>query len=269
MKPNMLAIALGGAVLAGLIAVILAIFWIGGSEKPQVDIRVVQALSDLPVGQKIKPDSLMLVVVPQDKVQPGAIFDINAVAGRVSKAPIAKGETVVEAMLQPMITGDDLSSDLPYGMRGFTIAVNEISSVGGFASPGNYVDVMLSAKDSFGQPLSKIVVKKVRVLAVAQSHSFSDATPKLGSSITLEVTPEQAQQLDVARSLGTLSLVLRNRNDDKVTQPSVVGRKDVNAMMGDDATNTIEVIRGSMAPVTVDSNFNSQNGTSPQGFINR
>ncbi len=54
---------------------------------------------------------------------------------------------------------------------------------------------------------------KILVLAVAQQVSRDDTAPKVVNAVTLEVTPEQAEKLDLARSVGTLSLVLRNQVD--------------------------------------------------------
>ena len=57
------------------------------------------------------------------------------------------------------------------------------------------------------------VLERVLVLAVAQEASRDDTKPKVVSAVTLELTPENAEKLDLARSVGTLSLVLRNQLD--------------------------------------------------------
>ena len=56
------------------------------------------------------------------------------------------------------------------------------------------------------------------MLAVAQEASRDETKPKVVNAVTLEVTPEQAEKLDLARSVGTLSLVLRNQVDPKPVQ---------------------------------------------------
>jgi pilus assembly protein CpaB len=97
------------------------------------------------------------------------------------------------------------------------VRVNEVVGVAGFALPGNFVDVMVSTKDTQQRAVSKIVLERIMVLAIAQEASRDDTKPRLVNAVTLEVLPEQAERLDLARSVGTLSLVLRNQVD---TQPS-------------------------------------------------
>jgi pilus assembly protein CpaB len=52
------------------------------------------------------------------------------------------------------------------------------------------------------------------VLAIAQEAQRQDESkPKVVNAVTLEVTPEQAEKIDLARNIGTLSLILRNQVD--------------------------------------------------------
>ena len=69
------------------------------------------------------------------------------------------------------------------------------------------------ARAADGKQISKIVLEHMLVLAVAQEASRDDTKPKVVNAVTLEVTPEEAEKLDLARSVGTLSLVLRNQVD--------------------------------------------------------
>jgi pilus assembly protein CpaB len=57
------------------------------------------------------------------------------------------------------------------------------------------------------------VLEKILVLAVAQEAGRDETKPKVVDAVTLEVTPEQAEKIDLARSIGSLSLVLRNQVD--------------------------------------------------------
>jgi pilus assembly protein CpaB len=121
------------------------------------------------------------------------------------------------------------------------MGVNEISDVAGFVLPGNYVDVLLTARDDSGRPTSKILLNRVLVLAIAQDRLAQDeAKPKLASSVTLEVTPSQANQLDEGRSLGTLSLTLRNQSESN----AAVVPTDDKLKKSISTENGVEVIRG-------------------------
>ena len=85
--------------------------------------------------------------------------------------------------------------------------------VAGFALPGSWVDVLVSARDARNEPFSKIVLERVKVLAVAQETAADPAKPKVVSAVTLELTPAESERLDLARSVGSLSLALRNELD--------------------------------------------------------
>ncbi len=62
------------------------------------------------------------------------------------------------------------------------------------------------------------MLEHILVLAVAQEASRDETKPKVVNAVTLEVTPQQAELLDLARSVGTLSLVLRNQIDPQAVQ---------------------------------------------------
>ena len=115
------------------------------------------------------------------------------------------------------------------GKRAMTVRVNDVVGVAGFALPGNYVDVMVNAQQqdrSRGEqnPISLTVLEQVLVLAVAQESERDDTKPKVVSAVTLELSPEDAEKLDLARSVGTLSLVLRNQTDKQATATSGITR---------------------------------------------
>ena len=128
-----------------------------------------------------------------------------------------RNEPVLEAKLAPKGTRGGLSAVIAEGKRAITVRVNDVVGVAGFALPGNYVDVIVSTKDERKpkeeQNISKIVLEQILVLAVGEEAGRDDTKPKAVKAVTLEVTPEQAEALDLARSVGQLSLVLRNQVD--------------------------------------------------------
>jgi pilus assembly protein CpaB len=115
---------------------------------------------------------------------------------------------------------------VPEGKRAMTVRVNDVVGVAGFALPGTYVDVMVNTQDEGGQhgdrdhSISKIVLERILVLAVAQEADRDSTKPKVVNAVTLELTPKDAEFLDLARSVGTLSLVLRNQVDPQPVQTS-------------------------------------------------
>jgi pilus assembly protein CpaB len=87
----------------------------------------------------------------------------------------------------------------------------------------------------------------ILVLAVAQERVVADDTkPKVVTSVTLEVTPEQAEILDTARQNGTLSLALRNQTD---TAGSSTNTKNISSPLHVRREGGIEVIRGTTVQI--------------------
>ncbi|GAB3370081.1 Flp pilus assembly protein CpaB [Massilia agri] len=220
MKNKRAVIVMTLAILFGLAAVLLASNWL--LRQPAASSgRIVVAATDINIGQRLNPEMLKLVDWPAHSVPKGAFDDPQKLGGRVLKTSIQSGEPLSESKLAPSGTLGGLSALITEGKRAITVRVNDVIGVAGFALPGNYVDIIVSTETEpplqgeqpRQQSISKIVLERILVLAVAQEVNRDETKPKVVNAVTLEVTPEQAEQLDLARSVGTLSLALRNQVD--------------------------------------------------------
>jgi pilus assembly protein CpaB len=210
---------IGVALFLALAAVVVAAQWIAGQSASNSN-KVAVALLDISMGARITPELVHMVDWPSSSVPPGAATDAKALEGRITRANLQRGEPITEAKLAPAGTQGGLSSVVAEGKRAMTVRVNDVVGVAGFALPGNYVDILVNTQsDNNGdhlvreQAISKIVLERILVLAIAQESSRDDTKPKVVNAVTLELTPEQVEKLDLARSVGTLSLVLRNQVD--------------------------------------------------------
>lgn len=206
------------ALLAGLAAVWLATRWMQ-AQTGEIT-RVVVARSDIPLGTRLEPQMLQLADWPRASVPSGARNAVPALDGRVVTTALQRGEPVTEARLAPQGARAGLSAVVPEGKRAMTVRVNDVVGVAGFALPGTYVDVLVNTVEDGGsgraareRSVSKIVLERILVLAAAQEADRDSTRPKVVNAVTLELTPAQAETLDLARSVGTLSLVLRNHAD--------------------------------------------------------
>ncbi|MEQ1668658.1 MAG: Flp pilus assembly protein CpaB [Sulfuriferula sp.] len=206
------------SVAIGLGAVVLASRWM--AEQASVSTtKIVVAANDIDLGTPLTPQMLKLLDWPSGSVPQGAIKEIKALDSRVVKVSLQRGEPVLESKLAPIGTKGGLSAVIGEGKRAMTVRVNDVIGVAGFALPGNYVDIMVNTEDENvkadgkNKSISKIVLEHVLVLAVAQQASRDETKPTVVNAVTLEVTPEEAEKLDLARSVGSLSLVLRNQMD--------------------------------------------------------
>lgn len=206
------------AVVAGLAAAVFATGWASQASKVAVR-RVVVAATDIQLGSKLNPQMLQVVDWPATSVPAGAFDDMKQLDDRVVRSSIARGEALIDKRLMPPGALGGLSAVIAEGKRAMTVRVNDVVGVAGFALPGNYVDVMVNAQQDRGGerplPVSMTVLEHVLVLAVAQEAGRDETKPKVVNAVTLELAPEDAEKLDLARSVGTLSLVLRNQLDQK------------------------------------------------------
>lgn len=205
------------AVVAGAAAVLFAARWM--QAQAQTQGRIAVAAVDIEMGARLTPEMLRLVEWPTSSVPPGAFGAVAVVDGRVVRSSLTRGEPVLEAKLAPEGTKGGLSAVVAEGKRAMTVRVNDVVGVAGFALPGTFVDIMVNTQSEGARrgdqdrSISKIVLERILVLAVAQEAGRDDTKPKVVNAVTLEVSPEQAEQLDLARSVGSLSLVLRNQVD--------------------------------------------------------
>ncbi|WP_256203687.1 Flp pilus assembly protein CpaB [Nitrosomonas sp. Nm58] len=200
------------SLLLGVAAVVVAGKWI--NQQVGIDAsRVVVAAQDINVGTRLTADLMKTIDWPSGSIPTGSFNDLTLLDSRVVKVNLQRGEPLLEGKLAPEGTAGGLSGVIPDGKRAITVRVNDVVGVAGFALPGNLVDILVNIKEDYKNPVSKIVLEQILVLAVAQDLGRDETKPKVVNAVTLEVTPEQAERLDLARSVGTLSLVLRNQID--------------------------------------------------------
>ncbi|WP_048440732.1 Flp pilus assembly protein CpaB [Caenimonas sp. SL110] len=200
------------SVIVGAIAVAIAARWVA-MQASVATAQVVVAARDLEVGTRLRPDMVQVVDWPAGAALKEPFDTVAKVQDRVLNTQVLRGEPIVATKLANPGEKGGLSAVLEQGTRAITVKVNEIVGVGGFALPGNYVDVMVNTPDDANRPVSKIVLERILVLAVAQDVSTGDSKPRVVNAVTLQVTPQQAEQIDLARSIGSLSLVLRSQLD--------------------------------------------------------
>lgn len=217
---------IGFSIVAGIIAVIFGARWLAVQASVATQ-QIIVASKDLDLGTALDASMLEAVRWPASSIPPGSINDIRALDSRVVRVSLQRGEPVLEGKLTPVGTTAGLSAVIGDGKRAITVKVNEVVGVAGFALPGNYVDVLVNVRDDRDSAVSKIILEHILVLAVAQEKNRDETKPKVVNAVTLEATPEQAEKLDLARSVGTLSLVLRNQIDQDAVQTNGVRKADL------------------------------------------
>jgi len=215
------------SIVLGVAAVLLAARWMG-QQASNDRTMVLVAVRDLDLGQAITPAMLQTIAWPAGAMPVGAFNDPKKLEGRVVRSSIFKGEPVLAPKLAPEGTKAGLDSIIKEGQRAITVKVNEVVGVAGFLAPGSFVDLLVNMKDDRDNPISRVVLERIMVLAVAQEAQRPDESkPKVVNAVTLEVTSGQAEKIDLARNIGTISLMLRNQVDTKNDLSDGVGRDNL------------------------------------------
>jgi pilus assembly protein CpaB len=226
MKSSRAVIVLFLALACGIAAMVVGSRFVGG--KNTSTNKVIITTQEISAGTPITVAMVTEVDWPAGSIPTGAFKTSAEIVGRVPTMTLQRGEPALEARLAAVGTKGGLSAIIPEGYRAISVRVNEVMGVAGFALPGTFVDLMVNLqRTEDNNPISKIVLERIQVLAVAQESSQDATKPKVVSAVTLKVTPEQAEKIDLARSIGQLSLVLRNQSDTNVVETDGIRADDL------------------------------------------
>jgi len=236
---------IGIAAVFGAISIFAADLWVKSAANARIDpievsvpapdepriefTKIVVAAAPLRFGMELDRAQLNEIPWPQDNLPEGAFSSVDellADGSRVVLSPIETSEPVLLAKLSGANGRATLSNLLSPGMRAVTIKTDEIAGVGGFITPGDRVDVVLTRDAGAIQEVSdnaagaagstittEVVVENAKVLTVGQGADERQTSPQVVNSVTVEVSVEGAKKVALARNVGSLSLSLRSSND--------------------------------------------------------
>ena len=218
MRNKRLLVVLAGAALFGLAAAVLVSRYLSNAQAYTKSLgTVVVAKVDVPAGTKLIAEQLAVAQFPQGATPDGTFDSLDKAVGRVAVVNIAAREPVTDFKLAPEGSAGGLSAIIPEGYRAMTVKVDDVVGVSGFLQPGALVDVVvvINPTEMHQNPISKIVLQNVKVLASGQNidRPKDDRETNTVKAVTLQVTPEQAEKLALASTEGKLQLVMRNAVD--------------------------------------------------------
>lgn len=238
----------------GLLAVLMMAVYMNGRENRLLELAapkdVLVAASDILANTVVDERMVQRIQVPAKYQQPKALTDLREVVGRVVAVPVPRGAQLLGTYLED--AGQTaLAYEVPRGRRAVTIAVSDVTGVGGLVRPANFVDIVGTFE--YGRPSgtqagrttytdekteTRTLMQNVLVIAVGQDHrgerpdpvtpdqarslgadqgqaQASTASNRSGEvrNVTVLVTPSQVQELVLAQQIGTLTLALRSNLD--------------------------------------------------------
>jgi pilus assembly protein CpaB len=235
MRPKsliLLALALG----CGLVASIGISQVLDGSNRPAAveTAPIYVALKNVNVGDPLTEKMVALEEWPKDKVPVGAVTKWEDLEDRRPRTNIYQGEPLLDNKLLAKGQRSDPIQGVPSGMRLKTIQVDARKSAAGLLSPGDRVDVQIFVRANpdhgINSPFTKIFLQNIRVYAVDQTidkATDGEEARNVAKTVSLIVTPAQANRINLAENMGEISLIPRNPDDDAVVEDSEQGADEL------------------------------------------
>lgn len=178
-------------------------------------VIVMTAATEIKRGDLIQPYMLKAQAWPAEAVPTGSFTDAAKLlpteeGGEPRRAlrSLVAGELILESKISGFGEKVTIAQSLSPNSRAMAIKVDAVSAVGGFVTPGDYVDVLLTRGDAENL-MTDTILRNIRVVAVDQSDDELSEKPDVAATVTVEVTAEQGQVIALAQRAGTLSLALR------------------------------------------------------------
>ncbi|MCS7239294.1 MAG: Flp pilus assembly protein CpaB [Thermoguttaceae bacterium] len=238
-------ILLGIAVSCGLIAsvgVTRALSKRNGlaSAGPVEFVPIIVAAQDIPMGDMITEQMIRTEPWPKNKIPAAAIREAERVLGRRPKTRIYANTPILENQL--LAKGEaavDPTEHIPPGYRVVSVQVDEVIGAGRLIRPGDRVDLLVfiqrNLQRGIPETVTRTVLQDVKVFAVGDQFDLQEAENKrsiAARSVSLLVTPRQAEILMLATELGSIRLSLRSHADDSVVELPGSSPRDLGAVMG-------------------------------------
>lgn len=247
--------------IALLVAVLLGLVALAGIhsyvKKKELELRgdantvtVLVARDDLSVHDELTEDMVETKAVPEDYLPVEHIkqSELHVFLGQELQEPVKAGQYLMTTYFSLGRERSTVEARITPGKRAMTVRVDDVTGLSGLLRPGCYVDVIgtfdvelkyleggeTRNTETVTQTLTLLRRKPILAvgsnLRMAESGDNPYADPAdLYASVTLEVTPEEAQTLSFAQSKGHLSLVLRNKDD--MTEPPPLPAIDMEGLL--------------------------------------
>ena len=221
------------AVLFGLAGAYYAKYYMGekpvaAPEPPKAQL-VPRAAADLVEGRTVTLGDVLLVSMTPEQLKKANLprpfmTDPKQIIGRTLREPLAKGAVFQPTAFYPEGLGPSVAERLKAGYRAITIPLTNSPAELALVSPGMTVDIVFRTEPDKAQHIPETTVtllERVEVLAIGEEMfvgvrgaATRDTRGRKDVTVTLSVTPEQANALKVVEGHGTMSLVMRSSKDD-------------------------------------------------------
>jgi len=187
-------------------------------------VTTVVAAQDIQAREPITASMLTVAQVPETLLPPHAIVNQSDLVGATALVDIFKGQTITTNLV--VTNPDEIPASqlaylpIPQGYVGITIPTGELQGVGGYITPGDYINIIATANTElfFSRPsrfTTRTVFTDVRVIRVGPPTIAPKQGQVIGvtGSLTVVLSLCDAAYLEWLLSNVTLKYVLLNYHD--------------------------------------------------------
>lgn len=237
-------VILGVALVIGVLAAIAARSYLS-TQMQEIEARgkgktvsLVVAKRELKRGDKLSSENVAVRAIPTDYAHSAAIAPdvFDRIDGQVLAYPVRAGELILWGLMEGKKV-PTFSSRVEVGHRAMTVPVDEINSISGLLEPGDMIDLIVTIEKK-GRKITLPLLQGVQVMATGQRSvdAPKDGERKQYSTVTIDTTPEQAQNVIIGRDAGKVTALLRNPDDKRRIAG---GNADMMALMGSGGTSLL------------------------------
>ncbi len=160
---------------------------------------------------------------PQHDIPKGVILQTKDATNKVALVSLYANEPVLISKLSAPTSLEGFSSIIEPGYRAVSVPITDASGVAGLIQPNSKVDVLFTRTGSLAEAATSTILQDVKVISTGKllaAGQVADPRAPKSQVVTLVLTPEDAQKLELAKSQGRISLSLRNPLDNSETQNS-------------------------------------------------
>lgn len=186
-------------------------------------VNVVVAANEIPSGSTITAESLKTIEVPSAYVSSGAVSNAEDFVGQTAITRIDANTQITNSSVAGGRNTGSLANSLAAGYKAVTISVDSVQGFSGMLRAGDTVDVLTTSSSMGGSGLERITGSALVIAldgnlftqstggtTAMGSTSSSSNTSSSYSTITLEVTPNEADAIRAAQAAGGISLELHS-----------------------------------------------------------
>ena len=190
---------------------------------PPSSSAILVAAGDLPAGTLLLEEHLKWQPWPENSMGPNYIkqtdADIKTYVGAVVRRGINAGQPIMPSLIVKPGDRGFLAAVLKPGMRAVSVGVTDVAGISHLIMPGDRVDLLLTqtivpvsgTEESGNQDrkAAETVLENIRILAVDTVLDDVKEQSIDGKTVTIEVTPKQAEMITIAVEIGRIAFSLR------------------------------------------------------------